>query len=215
MGFGASSVPAGYQVQNPIPDVSSYVPINPRPAAAGPSSASLLQGATSLIGGAAKFAGGYLGAQNQYTAAKSSATLMRSEADILDYNADLARWEGIIAEEERDIEIDEHRDSVARILGQQATFFAWGNIDLGDPRGTPAQIRLRSLYNAEYNEGIIIERGSIKKKQAKAKADLFEYKASVIRSQAPLVEAGGRAARTGSLIGLAGEALKDVGALTS
>ncbi len=175
----------------------------------------IIKGATSLLGGAAKFAGGYLSAQNQFTAAKAEATLMRSEADIMDYNADLARWEGIIAEQERDIEIDEHRDSVARILGQQATFFAWGNIDLGDPRGTPAQIRLRSLYNAEYNEGIIIERGSIKKKKAEAQAGLFEYKASVIRSAAPLVEAGGRAARTGSLIGLTGELLKDVGAISS
>lgn len=178
------------------------------------SSAGILQGATSLLGSAAKFAGGYLGAQNQYTSALAESSLMRSEADIMDYNAELARWEGIIAERERDIEIDEHRDSVQRILGKNATFYAWGNIDLGDPRGTPAQIRLRNLYNAEYNEGIIIERGEIKKKQAKAQAGLYEFKASVIRSQAPLVEAGGKAARAGSLIGLAGKALKDVGAIS-
>ena len=105
MGSGSSTVPAGYQV------------INPRPPAAGPSAtqrfSSVVGGVTSLLGGAAKFAGGYLSAQNQFTAAKAEATLMRSEADIMDYNADLARWEGIIAEQERDIEIDEHRDSVA------------------------------------------------------------------------------------------------------
>ncbi|KKL18962.1 hypothetical protein LCGC14_2470260, partial [marine sediment metagenome] len=77
MGFGASNVPAGYQVQNPIPDVSSYVPINPRPTAAGPSAtqrfSSVVGGVTSLLGGAAKFAGGYLSAQNQFTAAKAEA----------------------------------------------------------------------------------------------------------------------------------------------
>ncbi len=168
---------------------------------------------TSLAGAGAKFVGGYLGAQNQFTAAKSEATLMRSEADIFDFNADLARKEGLVAERERDIEIDEHRDSVARILGKQATFFAWGNIDLGDPAGTPAQLRLRSLYNAEYNEGIIIERGFIKKQQAKGKAAIFEFRASSIRAAAPVVEAAGRTARTASLIGLTGELLKDTGVL--
>ncbi|KKM17471.1 hypothetical protein LCGC14_1675440 [marine sediment metagenome] len=205
MGFGSSPsfVPVDYQV------------VNPRPPEVGPSRASLLQGATSLLGGAAKFAGGYLAAQNQFTAARAEATLMRSEADIADYNADIARWEAVIAEQERDIEIDLHRDSVAKIMGKQATFFAWGNIDLGDPKGTPAQVRLRSLYNAEYNEGIIIERGEIKKKQALGKAAIYDYKASVIRSAAPLVEAGGKLARTGAFISLTGEALKDIGAISS
>lgn len=171
------------------------------------------QAITSLVGAGAKFAGGFLGAENQFTAAKAESTLMRAEADIFDFNADLARKEGLIAERDRDIEIDQHRDSVRRILGKQATFFAWGNIDLGDPTGTPAQIRLRSLYNAEYNEGIIIERGFIKKQQAKGKADIFEFQASNIRSGAPVVEAAGRTARAASLISLTGELLKDTGVL--
>ena len=174
----------------------------------------VLKGAGSLVGGAAKYAGGFLGAQNQYTSAKADATLMRSEADILDYNADLARWEGIISDRERDIEIDLHRDSVRRIMGKQATFYAWGNIDIDDPRGTPAQVRLRSLYNAEYNEGIIIERGFLKKKQAEGKAAIFEYRASVIRSAAPVVEEAGKTSRTASLVKLGGELLKDTGVLS-
>lgn len=174
---------------------------------------SIVKGVTSLAGAGAKYYGGYIGAQNQYTAAKSEAALMRSEAGLMDYNADLARWEGIIAERERDIEIDQHRDEVQRILGKQASFYAWGNIDIGDPLGTPYQVRLRSLYNAEYDENIIIERGSIKKQKAEAKAKVYEFKASQIRAAAPLVEVGGKLAMTSSLMSLSGELLKDTGIL--
>ena len=173
----------------------------------------IARGAGSLVGGAAKYAGGYLGIRNKYTAAKAESTMMQSEADIMDYNADLARWEGIISDRERDIEIDQHRDSVRRILGKQATYYAWGNIDLDDPKGTPAQVRLRSLYNAEYNEGIIIERGFVKKRQAGAKADIYEYQASVIRSAAGVVKEAGKVSRTAGLLSLTGELLKDTGVL--
>ena len=207
MGFDTSTtIPAG------APNFSQTAPI-------AKSSSTDWKGITSdvgsLIGGAAKFAGGYLGAQNQFTAAKAESTSMRAEADIMDYNADLARWEGVIADRERDIEIDQHRDSVARIIGKNATFYAWGNIDLGDPTGTPAQVKLRNLYKAEYEEGIIIERGYIKKQQAKGKVAQYEYRASSIRSAIPGVEAGGKMARTAGLLSLSGELLKDTGAIAS
>lgn len=168
----------------------------------------------SLVGAGAKYYGGYLGSQNQYTAAKAEASMMRSEADLMDYNASLARWEAVNADRERDIEIDQHRDAVRTILGQQATFYAWGNIALDDPEGTPAQVRLRSLYNAEYNENIIIERGWVKKQQAEGKAKAYEFKASMIRSAAPMVEAGGSMARTAGLLSLSGEILKDIGGIS-
>lgn len=204
MGFGKS----------PIPDMpTDYTAQNKLPWEGFGSSKPIIQGVTSLVGAGAKYAGGYLGAKNQYTAAKAEATAMRSEADLMDYNADLARWEVINAERSRDIEIDQHRDSVRRILGKQAAFYAWGNIALDDPRGTPAQVRLRSLYNAEYNEGIIIERGYIAKEKAKGKVAQYEYRASVIRSAVPSVIAGGKLARTAGLVSLSGELMKDTGAI--
>lgn len=179
----------------------------------GGSATGIAGGILSLVGAGVKYYGGYLGAENQYRAAQAEADLMRSEAFLMDYNADLARQEEIIAERERDIEIDQHRDVVSRILGKQATFYAWGNIDIGDPRGTPAQVRLRSLYAAEYDEGIIIERGWIKKEQARGKAAMYKFRASQIRGGAVGVEEGGRMARTAGLLSLTGELLKDTGAL--
>lgn len=170
-------------------------------------------GIASLVGAGAKYYGGYLGAQNQYTSAKAEAELMRSEAQLMDYNASLARWEGITSDRERDIEIDQHRQEVGKILGQQATFYAWGNISLDDPAGTPYQVRLRSLYAAEYDENIIIERGTIKKQQAESKATQYEFKAAQIRAAAPLVEAGGDLSRAAGFLSLSGEFLKDTGVL--
>ena len=220
MGFGESAGVTNFDYGDvgyydaSVGAVSSFEAAGPSYSGGGTDWGKIGKGALSLVGGAAKYAGGYLGAQNQYTSAKAEATMMRSEADILDYNADLARWEGIVSDRERDIEIDQHRDSVRRIMGKQATFYAWGNIDLDDPKGTPAQVRLRSLYNAEYNEGIIIERGYLKKRQAEGKAAIYEYKASSIRAAIPVVEEAGKTSRTASLIGLGGELLKDTGVLS-
>lgn len=211
MGFGSTpALSTASYTGTAAPIVSSSAPA----VSSGFDWKGLAQGAGSLIGGAAKYAGGYLGAQNQYTAAKAEATMMRSEADLMDYNADLARWEIINADRERDIEIDQHRTMVGEILGKQRTFYAWGNIALDDPEGTPAQMLLRSLYAAEYDENIIIERGYIKKEQAKGKVAQYEYRASSIRAAAPLVEEGGKMARNAGLLSLSGELLKDVGVIS-
>lgn len=171
----------------------------------------ILQRGASIFGTAAKYYGAYLGAQNQYESALATSTLMDAEAGLMDYNAYLARLEKMIAERERDIEVDQYRDEVRRVLGKQQAYYGWGNIAVGDPTGTPAAVRVRSMYNAEYNQGIIIERGWIKQQQAEGKRKAYEFKAAQIRASAKGVAAGGSAARTAGFIRMGTELMKDVG----
>lgn len=167
------------------------------------------------FGTAAKYYGGYLQAQNQLYAGEAESALMSSEAFLMDYNAMLAKFEERMAERERDIEIVIHRDEVSRTMGRQKATYAWGNIDISDPGGTPMQVALESRYNAEFNEGIIVERGFIKTAQARAKAAAYRFKASQIRMGIPQVMLGAEMSKTAALVNLSGEFLKDTGDLTN
>jgi hypothetical protein len=185
------------------------VPVS-RPGSAWPD---IIQKGSMIFGTAAKYAGMYMGAQNQYAAASAESALMQTEAGFMDYNAYLAALERRNIEHARDIEIDQHREDAKRTLGRQRAFYGWGNISVSDPNGTPMQVRLRSMYNAEYNEKIIIERGDIKVAQAKGKEVAYKYKAAQIRAGAKGVEAGGSIARSAGFVSMAGELAKDIGGI--
>ena len=146
--------------------------------------------------------------------AKGVATLTLNRPDIRN-----AITGAEIIAEVQDAVAQVNSDKDCRVLiitAADPSFSAGGNVKdmaakAGMFGGTPAQVRLRSLYNAEYDEGIIIERGWIKKQRAEGKAKMYDFRASQIRAAAPVVEAGGEVSRAAAFMSLSGEALKDTG----